>query len=308
MLSVGVIIGRFQVDTFHNGHHELIKEVMLRHKKVLIFLGISPVKISERDPLDYHVRELMIQSLYPTVRILPLMDQPSDRGWSDRVDEAIKDIYPMEEPILYGSRKSFIPHYLGKFKTVLLDHVEEEISGSDIRDKVAETVLSTDDFRRGIIYATMNRYPISYQVIDVAVLKGPLNDPLILLCRKHQEREPGRLGFIGGFVDPTDPSLEYAVRREVDEETGIDIDGIRYLGSARIDDWRYKDRKDQMMSAFFIASYTSGLPKPKDDIAYVEWIPWRMALTGIQDDPMLISNHRILGDMLNKYIEQENNL
>jgi len=62
------------------------------------------------------------------------------------------------------------------------------------------------------------------------------------------------------------------------------------------------------MSAFFIASYTSGLPKPKDDIAYVEWIPWRMALTGIQDDPMLISNHRILGDMLNKYIEQENNL
>ncbi len=51
----------------------------------------------------------------------------------------------------------------------------------------------------------------------------------ILLARGHAF-QPGRFGIIAGFVEPGE-SLADAVRREVREEVGLEIDEPRYFGS-----------------------------------------------------------------------------
>jgi NAD+ diphosphatase len=54
-------------------------------------------------------------------------------------------------------------------------------------------------------------------------------DDQILLARGHAFL-PGRFGIIAGFVEPGE-SLEDAVRREVQEEVGLELGQIEYFGS-----------------------------------------------------------------------------
>ena len=63
--TTGVIIARLQVATLHEAHKELIDTVLKEHPKVMIFLGLSPVRGSIRDPLDFQARKQMILESYP---------------------------------------------------------------------------------------------------------------------------------------------------------------------------------------------------------------------------------------------------
>ncbi|MDO8504789.1 MAG: NUDIX domain-containing protein, partial [Candidatus Liptonbacteria bacterium] len=94
-----------------------------------------------------------------------------------------------------------------------------------------------------------------------------------------------------------DPSLEAACRREVGEETGVEIDGMEYVGSFRIDDWRYRGREDKMLSAFFAATYIFGHPKAEDDIEEVRWVP----LALLPD--CLIESHKEMGARLLEFVK-----
>src|SRR3989344_5379411 len=113
--KVGVIVGRFQLDTPHGGHKQLFEEVHKRHGKVLICLGCSPVQLSAEDPLDYPTRARMMQSSFPWATIMPIHDRASDKDWSKKIDHIIGQAFPGSEAILYGSRDSFVGHYFGKW-------------------------------------------------------------------------------------------------------------------------------------------------------------------------------------------------
>jgi mutator protein MutT len=52
----------------------------------------------------------------------------------------------------------------------------------------------------------------------------------ILVVRRAKEPERGKLAFPGGFID-ADETAEEAVRREVREEVGMELDRIEYLCS-----------------------------------------------------------------------------
>lgn len=52
----------------------------------------------------------------------------------------------------------------------------------------------------------------------------------VVLIRRNREPAKGKLDLPGGFVDP-DETAEDAVRREVNEELGIDLGELKYLGS-----------------------------------------------------------------------------
>lgn len=308
-MSVGVIVGRFQIDKPHKGHQALIEAVAKKHGKVIVGLGISPRKLSEVDPLDYPTRERMIHKYFPTAIIVPVADSPSDKLWSEMLDRTIESVCPTEasqkQVHLYGSRSSFLPHYQGKHKDNIheLDEVAV-ISATSVRERLGQTVRDTDDFRAGIIYATQNKYPISYQVVDVAVLRGgnktdlcPKTDVEILLCRKHHDTI-GRWGFIGGFVHPGDESLEAAAIREVYEETDIEISDMKYLGSARIADWRFRAGNDKMLSAFFVCKYSFGASAARDDIDEILWVP----VERLRD--YLLFQHKALGLLLTDYLSK----
>lgn len=295
--DVGVIVARFQVPELHKAHKNLIDHVLRRHKKVLVLLGVAPVKITRNNPLDFMTRKSMIQHAYPELAILPLKDQASDAVWSKSVDAAIASIFDDQTAVLYGSRDSFIPHYQGRFQTVTLE-AQHRISGTEIRLMASEEVRTSKDFRAGIIYAAFNKYPTSYQAVDAAIIEEKLiqvKERRILLGRKLGDG--GRWRLFGGFVRPEDASLEEAVKRETAEETsGIATGAPKYLGSFRIQDWRYAEETDKILTALFILPYQFGAARAADDIDETKWF----VLSDVKRED-LVPGHQVLLDALRRH-------
>lgn len=268
--DIGVIIGRFQVHKLHPAHREIIGHVLGRHKKVIIFLGVANVIGTRTNPLDFATRKKMIQQEYSYVEnisaILPIRDRKSDELWSEELDKQIRNVFQVGSVVLYGSRNSFIPHYKGMFDVIELES-SHKVSGSEIRDEVSNEIIKSPEFRAGIIYSSYNNYPTVYSVVDVAILN---DKDQILLGKKLGETE---YRFIGGFVDIKDESDIQAVRRETYEETGVEIGGIEYITSMKIDDWRYKNEPDKsMITRLFKAKYIFGKPTAGDDLDSVHWV------------------------------------
>lgn len=296
MNKVGVVVGRFQVDSPHEGHRMLLEEVHKKHGKVLICLGCSPVRLSPDDPLDYPTRAKMMQSAFPWATIVPLKDCPSDKQWSNNLDAIIAETFPTDIAILYGSRESFIPRYSGKWPTKELDTISVP-SGMDLRMEIAQSVRDSKDFRAGVIYACANRYPISYQTVDVAILYKPQGITEKIVLGKKDGEEKWR--FIGGFVEPCDDNFEKRVKREIFEEVGVETGELAFIASKRVDDWRFKGRTDAVMTAFYSAKYVYGHIRAGDDIVEVSWFE-------INRIPgCLVDEHKPLGILLLENLKNE---
>lgn len=265
--TIGVIIGRFQLHELHEAHRAMIEYVIQRHEKVLLFLGITDAIGTRKDPLDFLTRKLMIESIYGSdLVIMPLKDQISNELWSEKLDEKIREVFPLGSVLLYGSRDSFIPFYSGKFECIELEP-EKYVNATDIRKMCSERVISSPDFRAGVIYGIYNMYPTMYSTIDAAIINYETNE--VLLGQKIGET---KWRFVGGFVDVADESEEHAVRREVMEETGLEVGDIKFICSQKINDWRYKGMKDKgVMTHFYACKYIFGGPQPSDDICALKW-------------------------------------
>ena len=289
--QIGVIVGRFQVNELHKGHKALIDYVRSRHPKVIIFLGLSPIKCTFANPLDFETRKKMIQQEYPDVNVLYIKDCKSDKIWSNKLDEMIDDLKgPHESALLYGGRDSFINHYTGKFPTKELKQ-NKFVSGSDIRFKISQTSKTSKNFRTGVIYATMHQYPTAIPTVDVAIFNDDYTE--ILLGRKEQEKE---FRFIGGFVTPGD-TWEQTVRRETFEETNLEITGIQYVKSFYIDDWRYKKEIDKITTSLFTVKILSGRPVPGDDIFELKWFKFN----DVNVEKDIVQEHREMFNYLKKF-------
>jgi len=264
--SIGVIIGRFQINELHQGHKSLIENVLSMHDNVIIFLGCSNVIGSRKNPLDFSTRYKMIKDWYGDVIILPIKDRRSDLSWSKEIDTQIKNMFNESEAILYGSRDSFIPHYKGIHDVIELKD-EVEISATEVRESISKKIINSKDFRNGVIYSTYAKRDSIYSTVDVL----PFNSKgQILLARKPDET---KYRFIGGFVDATDTSDEKAAIREFNEETGgCAISEVTYITSTNIDDWRYKKERDSIMTRLFALELYDGYDlTPKDDIEELKW-------------------------------------
>ena len=291
-LRVGVIVGRFQSPELHAGHRFLFRHVIARHETVLIVLGSARNPLNRKNPLNYETRKAMILSAYPNVRVVELNDYRHDEVWSKRLDELIAREFPGKLAVLYGSRKSFIPYYSGKHQCVTLKS-KPNVSATKIRNNAEKIALASRQFRSGMIYAASLRPPLSYQAVDIAVIDYERMRVLL----GHRDEELGALRFIGGFVDKNDTSLEMAAKREAFEETsGIEIDELRYLGSFRVDDWRYHDNHDGILTAFFIARYVFGAAKAADDLQGLAWVSIDSFMKN------LVSEHVPLGEALTSYL------
>jgi bifunctional NMN adenylyltransferase/nudix hydrolase len=267
--TIGVIVGRFETPYLHEGHLGLINHVLDKHANVIIFLGIAPIQNTLRNPLDYPTRKAMIQSHFPNVIVLPLLDNRSDVKWSQILDGGIRAIFPDKDAILYGGvHESFIPHYKGKHVTEPFLSVGGH-NATELRESAALTVLPTKDFRCGVIYGIASQRAVTYPTVDVVVAN---DKEQILLVRKPSET---KFRFAGGFVDRTDADFEMAARRELYEETTLSALNLTYIASQKIDDWRYtKDRSGIMTTLFLAYEWDQmGRPTPSDDLhgGEVKW-------------------------------------
>jgi bifunctional NMN adenylyltransferase/nudix hydrolase len=291
--EIGVIIGRFQVHQLHKAHSDVIESVMTNHKKVILFLGVTQVVGSNTNPLDFASRKSMIQEKYPELVIVALPDKRDDESWSKNLDSRIREIFQIGKVLLYGSRDSFIPHYFGQFDTAELEQ-EIYVSGTEIRKQISEEIKASKEWRAGVIYGNYNRYPNSFQTVDIAVFNE--DESKVLLAKKPNE---DKYRFIGGFVDVKDHSLEASAKREFSEEAGgAEIAITSYVGSFRVDDWRYRSERDKIMTVLFKAKYLFGHLNPSDDISELAWISVSdLKITGGIEEH-IIEEHRPLMNIL----------
>ena len=294
--QIGIIIGRFQIHDLHMEHKKLIDEVVSRHDKVILFLGCSPALSTKRNPMDFTTRKVMVEEIYgeKISAILPLYDQKSNEQWSSIVDFKVREIFPLGSVVLYGSKDSFIPYYKGKFDTCELAP-DNFVSATDVRNDVSNKIIRSKEFRAGIIYSTYNRYPSVHSTIDVAICNDDYTK--VLLGRKEYEEE---FRFVGGFVDIADNDLETTVRREAQEETGLEIGDIKYITSMKINDWRYRNEPENcIMTHFHIAKKIFGSEKANDDIVEVKWFN----INEIKDVDV-VENHKVLLNKLKNHLNK----
>jgi len=90
---------------------------------------------------------------------------------------------------------------------------------------------------------------VHYPRINPCIITVIEKDDKILLLR-HKQRNQDIFACLAGFVEVGE-SIEHALRREVMEETGLEIENIRYMGSQS---WPFPD---QLMFGF-VATYKSG--------------------------------------------------
>jgi bifunctional NMN adenylyltransferase/nudix hydrolase len=285
--SYGIIVGRFQVNDLHDSHMELFRIVRGRHQRVIVFIGVAPTGMTRTNPLDYETRRRMIQAKFPEFSCAPIMDTETDEVWSQNLDEEIRKQCEWGEVTLYGGRDSFVPHYHGKFKPVELP-IQGPVSGTDIRKELMNTVLESSDFRAGIIHAAYNLRPRVIPCVDIIIARKTVSQsPITSLLRGGFEVElppsiqillAQKTGetlwrFVGGHAEVTTPDFETDAKREAYEETGCDINSLQYIGSALIDDWRWRQNPDKFKTLVFIGWTATSGARAQDDISNVKWFP-----------------------------------
>ncbi len=289
MNATAVIVARFQTPYLHKGHEMLINEIKAKHHKIVIVLGISPLKGSKRNPFDFYTREKMLKLWDNELTILPLSDHPSDITWSHNLDYLLHSTFPKEQFVLYGGRQSFIDYYHGRLITKEFSEMGQH-SASDIRDQQADKVLSSVDFRLGINYAFHNTYTKVYPTVDVALFRSERTE--LLLGRKPNTDE-WRLP--GGFVDATDESYEHAAQRELMEECGsLETSNMQYIGSAKIDDWRYRHEDDKILTTLFATDLMYGNASPADDLEQVQWFKVQNLEQMIKEEKIVKEHHFLI--------------
>jgi len=283
-------VGRFQVPRLHKAHLDLIRGVQKEHEKVIIFLGMSPARVTRNNPLDFESRKQMLLREFPDVNVLYIKDCPSDEAWSKNLDAQIEDLVgPTSTVVLYGGRESFIDHYYGRHRTCELEQ-EVYVSGTDIRKQIGTRVKGSPEFREGVIWAAYNQYPRCFPTVDVAIWDS--EHEKLLMARKPGEKLHR---FIGGFAQGR-ATYEVEARREVSEEAHIEISDPKYIGSCMIDDWRYRRELDQIVTMLFEATHLFGKPTPDDDICELKWFEYDK----LQEQD-LVKEHRPLFKMLKEH-------
>jgi bifunctional NMN adenylyltransferase/nudix hydrolase len=294
--EVGVIVARLQSPHLHNGHVDVITQVLENHPRVIIFLGVSRLKFTKKNPYDFAIRRAMVEERFPDIEVYPIDDVGNDDVWSKNLDAGIdKAIGPQLKVVLYGGRDSFIKHYTGKYPTLeLIPKVY--ISASDIRKQTGIKPKFNQGFREGMVYVLQNQFTSCKATVDMAIVD--FKNQRFLFGRK-----PGRplLCFVGGFSDTNNTSYEDDGIREVKEETTLDVTDPQYIGSTLIDDERYRDEDDKIKTLLFMAEYKGGEPVASDDLdgGEVRWVGFNEL-----KEEMLNPNHRILVRMLLAYMKK----
>jgi bifunctional NMN adenylyltransferase/nudix hydrolase len=306
--TIGVLVMRAQVHNLTDGHKGIIGQVLKHHKKTLIFLGVSPAKLTQNNPLDFFTRKAMFDETYPAdefknLQVIAIKDTGNDETWSKNLDERIDDIGDTGSVTLYGSRDGFTPHYFGNFPVIELKETKS-ISGSEVRKMVGDEVKSDPNFRLGIIYATRNRYPITYPTVDAAIWREEHGVMQLLMARKKND-EKNKWRFVGGFIDANrDASADDAVKREVREEVpNITVGEPEYIGTTAIDDWRYRNEVDSIMTTFFLMQYQWGSIEAADDIEETKWFDADEILDH-QEGYVVVNEHDVLTKLLKAYLNK----
>lgn len=227
-MKLGVIIGRFQVPSPHDGHKLLINTAIEQSDKVIVLIGSVNRSPSPRNPFSYQARKQAILKEYPNVQCFPLNDYMyNDSQWiTDVVTTISKHKMPADKVTLFGHFKKG-NDYLKWFPQYKNVNVQSniQISGEVVRQQsvayLPETVRDDIEYYKKE-QALFSSYPfketLNFNCAD-AVLECAGH--ILLIRRKFA---PGRESWAlpGGFKNSNETFLECALR-ELQEETNVRV-------------------------------------------------------------------------------------
>lgn len=122
-------------------------------------------------------------------------------------------------------------------------------------------------------------YRLRVKPVRIACVGAVVHDPAgrLLLVRRANPPSRGLWSVPGGRVEPGETEPE-AVRRELREETGLDLEPGRRLGSVEID--AGSDGAVLDVTDYFVAATSAGEPRAGDDADEVGWFT-RAELDGL---------------------------
>ena len=91
----------------------------------------------------------------------------------------------------------------------------------------------------------------------------------VLLARRAREPFKGRWDIPGGFLEVGEHPLD-GLRRELREETGLDVEPLEFLG-VWIDRYGYESTAEATLNFYWTARVTGGEAAPADDVDDLRW-------------------------------------
>jgi 8-oxo-dGTP diphosphatase len=148
-----------------------------------------------------------------------------------------------------------------------------------------DIVGSAEDYRRATRIASAYPFPTieevaltatrcaisnaAHQTADLVVLAGPVAERKVLLIRRAYPPFAGTYAIPGGHLDAGESPHQAAVR-ELQEETGIDVEGVDFVGL-----YTGASRDPRLSDSFvFVHQVGETIPEPRagSDAAGVEWV------------------------------------
>lgn len=319
-----VYMGRFQ--PFHNGHLDVlnqVKQVMTDRDQIMILVG-SADEEGVRNPLSAAVRQAMIykvlNEVFPKKETYVRLVNNSAYDWQEfgvQVQDKLMPDMQLDDVCLVGFE--YIKEYadlVGCNYLVVKENLK--VHATDIRkallDPEANMLYLKDNIPACILPMLLERqqifkdiaavqekyrkdtnckYATVFKTVDNVVVAG---GHVLMIHRKDN----GKLALPGGFQDPTEKA-EAGARRELLEETCLDISGLRPEKVDRFDEPYRDPRCSEFINAETTAflwklpmSYEAGptgvmmrkFPEVKgaDDALDAEWIPiWQLRIKQNKD-------------------------
>lgn len=286
---VGVIAARFQVPELHEGHRHTIEMVLKNHKTVLFILGVAYTS-TDKDPLPFEMRVMMIKSAYPNTECIfvpsPSLTSSKLRR-SQILDDLIASTIRDRQAILYGARDSIVHNYVGVYEKVELPTITTT-SATVIRNSTE--AINSVDFRKGVIWGAVNRKPISYPTVDVAIVQRNISEVLLVGWKEDE----GKLRFPGSFfLSELDQSFEdTGIRCIAKEIPGITIGRPQLIASKKIFDRRYRKTKDGIVTTLMMTNYGGGKIEVGEGVDSVQWVDFNKV------PEVLVEAHQPLGEIM----------
>ena len=138
-------------------------------------------------------------------------------------------------------------------------------------------------------------YPRPAVTVDLVAFAREGDRLKVLLVRRKHDPFAGRWALPGGFVDMNEP-VEDAARRELKEETGLEVGEINFLG-VYSDPGR--DPRGRTISLVFYALIPGPPPRPTggDDAEDAAWLD---APDVSRPGALAFDHDRILGDAIRR--------
>ena len=121
-----------------------------------------------------------------------------------------------------------------------------------------------------------------------------VEDERVLLARRAAEPFEGRWDIPGGFLEEGEDPVD-GLRRELKEETGLDVEPERFLG-VWMDRYGGDSTAKATLNLYWTARIVAGDPEPADDVSELRWfdrdaLPGRLELA-FENVPLVLAAWR----------------